>query len=110
MSSNQKLLDKAHLLYQPECKNLLDRINKLEVHESDVWIYTYPKAGTTWMQETVWLLLNNCDFIGAKEEIYKRSPFLEYACSKHYLIYLFVLNLLIIFLQDGASKLSSNKK
>ena len=31
----------------------------MKVDEGDVWIMTPPKCGTTWMQEIVWLLLND---------------------------------------------------
>ncbi|KAH8290273.1 hypothetical protein KR054_001544 [Drosophila jambulina] len=51
----------------------------MELREDDVWIVTLPKSGTTWMQELLWLLLNNCDFEGAlstHQEL--RSPFLEF--------------------------------
>ena len=33
--------------------------------------------GTTWTQEMVWLILNDCDFQGAKKTLNIRSPFLE---------------------------------
>lgn len=34
--------------------------------------------GTTWMQELVWLTVNNCDFEKAKKtQLSIRSPFLE---------------------------------
>ncbi|XP_020799196.1 sulfotransferase 1 family member D1-like [Drosophila serrata] len=57
----------------------LDVIHDMEIREDDVWVVTLPKSGTTWMQELLWLLLNNCDFEGAlstHQEL--RSPFLEF--------------------------------
>uniref|UniRef100_U5EHN1 Putative sulfotransferase n=1 Tax=Corethrella appendiculata TaxID=1370023 RepID=U5EHN1_9DIPT len=55
-----------------------ERIHNLKIYEDDVWIITFPKSGTTWTQEIVWLLDNNLDFAGAKEtDLYKRSRFIE---------------------------------
>ena len=56
---------------------LAPRIHNLEVRDDDVWIITYPKCGTTWMQEMVWQIVNNIDFEKGKIPIYGRSPFLE---------------------------------
>ncbi|KAF6210737.1 hypothetical protein GE061_013847 [Apolygus lucorum] len=38
----------------------------IEVKEDDVWIVTYPRSGTTWTQELVWLLTHDLDFEKAK--------------------------------------------
>ena len=39
---------------------------------------SYPKSGTTWMQEMVWQIVNNCDFArGKKVLLDERFPFLE---------------------------------
>ena len=36
-------------------------------------------SGTTWLQEIVWLIMNDGDFKGAAEKpVYFRSPFLEF--------------------------------
>ncbi len=35
-------------------------------------------SGTTWTQELVWLIANDCDFEGAKKKLNDRSPFIEY--------------------------------
>lgn len=57
----------------------MDRINALEVYEDDVWVVTYPKAGTTWTQEIVWLVCNNADTKTANEVMQEtRFPFLEF--------------------------------
>lgn len=49
-----------------------------ELRSDDVFVVTFIKSGTTWMQECVWLLLNNLDFEKSKESlISERSPFLE---------------------------------
>ncbi|CAL8303374.1 unnamed protein product [Lota lota] len=58
--------------------NNWDSIWAFEPHPSDLLIATYPKAGTTWTQEIVDLLLNNGDQeICSRAPIAVRMPFLE---------------------------------
>ncbi|KAK4006023.1 hypothetical protein OUZ56_011150 [Daphnia magna] len=46
--------------------------------KDDVWILTFPKCGTTWTQELVWMVVNNCNAEAArKSPLFIRSPFLE---------------------------------
>lgn len=55
-----------------------ERIRDFVVLPDDIWIVTYPKGGTTWAQEMIWLLANNLDFATAKSvDINRRSPYLE---------------------------------
>uniref|UniRef100_A0A1B6CP85 Sulfotransferase domain-containing protein n=1 Tax=Clastoptera arizonana TaxID=38151 RepID=A0A1B6CP85_9HEMI len=60
-----------------------NKIRNFQVREDDVWIVTFPKCGTTWTQEMVWLLGNNLDYEAAKVPIYIRFPFLEVNLLKH---------------------------
>ncbi|CAG5134654.1 unnamed protein product [Candidula unifasciata] len=58
---------------------VLDAVKFFDVRYDDVFIATYPKAGTTWMQEITWLLMNDGNFETAmKTPVYMRSPFLEF--------------------------------
>lgn len=44
----------------------------------DVWVVCFPKCGTTWMQETAWLVQNDFDFETAmSRSLIDRSPFVE---------------------------------
>lgn len=52
-------------------------IDNFEIRDSDVIVASYPKAGTTWTQEMVWLIGNDLDFEGAKEHLDKRFPHFE---------------------------------
>ncbi|XP_049943315.1 luciferin sulfotransferase-like [Schistocerca serialis cubense] len=53
-------------------------ILNLEVKPDDVWVVTFPKSGTTWTQELVWLLMNDLNFDLAKRtHLTDRFPFLE---------------------------------
>ncbi|TRY71899.1 hypothetical protein TCAL_16218 [Tigriopus californicus] len=54
-----------------------ERIYNMEVRDNDVWIVSYPKSGTTWMQQIVWFLLNNFDY-HVESHIDVRSPFIDF--------------------------------
>ncbi|CAL4068944.1 unnamed protein product [Meganyctiphanes norvegica] len=56
-----------------------DKYYELQWKPSDVCIMTYPKCGTTWMQEIIWTMKNNPDLNNpeASAPLYGRSPFLE---------------------------------
>ncbi|EDV98673.1 GH23311 [Drosophila grimshawi] len=63
-------------LYKQMCAK---RIHNFETRESDVFVVTFMKSGTTWMQELAWLLLNQLDFERAKScYLPKRSRFIEF--------------------------------
>ena len=56
----------------------LERIKNMEIFEDDVWVVTYPKCGTTWTQEMVWMIGHNLDYETAlKIPQDDRFPFLE---------------------------------
>ncbi|XP_043231473.1 sulfotransferase 1C4-like [Amphibalanus amphitrite] len=44
----------------------LERYYSTPVEPGDLWIVTLPKCGTTWTQEMVWLIQNDCDYEGAQ--------------------------------------------
>ncbi|XP_054085113.1 sulfotransferase 1 family member D1 isoform X2 [Zeugodacus cucurbitae] len=59
-------------------KDIYKRIYDFEVKEDDVFIVTFPKCGTTWMQEAAWLLLNNLDYEEAsRSHVLKRSVYMD---------------------------------
>lgn len=54
------------------------RLYEFQVKDNDIYVVTFPKCGTTWMQEIVWLLANNLDFDRAyTENLSNRSIFME---------------------------------
>lgn len=81
----------------------LGEFRDFQLREDDVWVITFPKCGsylfdftkirptqsklnhvnifhlgTTWTQELVWMIVNNCDFeTSSKIPLTYRSPFLE---------------------------------
>lgn len=49
-----------------------------QARPDDVWVVTFPRSGTTWTQEMVWLLANKLDFEKAKQvPLTQRFPFFE---------------------------------
>ncbi|XP_052765611.1 sulfotransferase 1C4-like [Mya arenaria] len=59
--------------------DILDAVKDFEVRDSDIFLSTFPKAGTTWLQELTWLIMNDGNFDEAiQKPVYFRSPFLEF--------------------------------
>ncbi|XP_026324770.1 estrogen sulfotransferase-like [Hyposmocoma kahamanoa] len=55
-----------------------EHIYNLQVRPDDVWVITFPRSGTTWTQELVWLVENNLDFETARSKpLYERFPMVE---------------------------------
>ena len=51
---------------------------KFKARASDTWVLSYPRSGTTWTQELVWLLSNELDYESARTRfLAERFPFLE---------------------------------
>lgn len=60
-------------------ENYADKIYNFQARPDDVFICTYPRSGTTWTQEMIWLIANNLDYETAlKNSLLERFPFLEY--------------------------------
>ncbi|XP_049535393.1 luciferin sulfotransferase [Anopheles darlingi] len=59
-------------------------LHSFEARADDTWVVTYPRSGTTWTQEMVWLICNNLDFISAnKIPLTQRFPFFEFHLFMH---------------------------
>ncbi|XP_017782108.1 PREDICTED: sulfotransferase 1C4-like [Nicrophorus vespilloides] len=58
-------------------EDLRTEIDDFEVFDDDVWVCSFPKTGTTWTQEMVWLICNDFDYVKAEENLGARFPFLE---------------------------------
>ncbi|XP_053954912.1 sulfotransferase 1 family member D1-like isoform X1 [Anastrepha ludens] len=54
------------------------RIYNFQVNHDDIFISTFPKCGTTWIQEATWLLLNNLDYETANRiHLVDRSVYMD---------------------------------
>ncbi|XP_037040729.1 sulfotransferase 1C4-like [Bradysia coprophila] len=55
-----------------------EKLYNFEARSDDIWITTYPRSGTTWTQEMMWLLCNDLNYEAAKETVLgARFPFFE---------------------------------
>lgn len=52
----------------------------LPIFDTDVWICSYPRTGSTWAQEMVWLIGHDLDYEGAKSLQQIRCPLIELSC------------------------------
>ncbi|XP_023245064.1 sulfotransferase 1 family member D1-like [Copidosoma floridanum] len=65
-------------LLPPQYVFIGSRIRDLEVHDSDVWMVSYPRTGSHWVQEMAWLIGNDLNYEKAKKNhVALRNPLLE---------------------------------
>ncbi|CAG9584918.1 unnamed protein product [Danaus chrysippus] len=53
-------------------------IYNLDVRTDDVWVLSFSRSGTTWLQELVWLVANNLDYETATTTLSQRFAYIEY--------------------------------
>lgn len=70
---------KIPTFFTPNPKLLSDVISNFQTRAEDVFVVTYPKSGTTWMQEIIWQIYNNGET--TSKNIFERVPFLEFSTS-----------------------------
>lgn len=62
---------------QNAINNMLIETKGFQTRDTDVFLIGYPKTGTTWAQEMIWLIVNNLNYEGAKVFVDERFPILE---------------------------------
>ena len=65
------------VMWRHYAEHLAERIYNFKLREDDVWVVTFPKAGTTMTQELVWSLVHGLENEKISTNIRERSPFLE---------------------------------
>lgn len=70
---------KNYLMF-PKYREQAEGYYNMTLRPDDTWVVTFPRSGTTWTQEMVWLINNDVDYEGAlNEKLTDRFPFLEYS-------------------------------
>ncbi|XP_055530641.1 sulfotransferase 1 family member D1-like [Wyeomyia smithii] len=78
LPDGERKLEPAHCVLTTQYLQVAERILNLTVYEDDVWIVTFPKCGTTWTQEMVWLIDHDLDYdTASKIDLTRRSVFME---------------------------------
>ncbi|XP_075969856.1 sulfotransferase 4 [Anticarsia gemmatalis] len=66
--------------YRQEAANIYN----MPVRPSDVFVTSYPRSGTTWTQELVWMVANDLDYEKSNAiPLTERYPFLEFSICVH---------------------------
>lgn len=58
-----------------------EKISNFKVRSDDVFLCSYPRTGSTWLAEILWLLGNDLNFEAARKTIQQiRAPTIEVSC------------------------------
>lgn len=69
---------KGNRIMPAQYTKVADKVKNFKVRKDDIWLVTFPKCGTTWSQEMIWLLSNDYDYKTAKSiTLNDRFPFFE---------------------------------
>ncbi|GBP28019.1 Sulfotransferase 1C4 [Eumeta japonica] len=59
-------------------------IYSMAIRPSDIFVASYPRSGTTWTQELVWMVANDLDYATSRAiPLTQRYPFLEFSVFVH---------------------------
>lgn len=71
-------LKKKDGCYLPNYVRNISVIKSLELRKDDTFVIGYPKSGTTWVEELVWLIKHNADIRSANNKYhFERVLFLD---------------------------------
>jgi hypothetical protein len=57
-------------------RDVSEQVKNLEIRDDDVFLCSFPRTGSTWLQEILWLLGNDLDFEKAKNIVQQVSSLL----------------------------------
>ncbi|KAF5302061.1 hypothetical protein FQR65_LT08611 [Abscondita terminalis] len=60
-----------------------EEVKEIEVRSSDVFLIGHAKSGTTWVQEMIWLIVNDMNFEDAETFVDERFPVMELSGYVH---------------------------
>ncbi|RZB38923.1 Sulfotransfer 1 domain containing protein [Asbolus verrucosus] len=52
-------------------------IDELEISDTDIVVAGFPRSGTTWLSELVWLISHELDYENATKHVFERVPLLD---------------------------------
>lgn len=59
--------------------HMANHFYNFQARPDDIWVATFPRSGTTWTQELVWMIANDLDYEAAQRDpLTKRFPFFEF--------------------------------
>ncbi|CAH1378608.1 unnamed protein product [Tenebrio molitor] len=58
---NLTIIDGDGFTLPKGCEEMKKQYDNLEFSEEDIWICSFPRSGTTWTQEMVWMIVNHFD-------------------------------------------------
>ena len=74
-----KLFSYRGFIFPDFIVNDIRNVHDFAIREDDIWVCSFPKAGTTWVQEIVYLISSDLDFQGAeKKHLDERFPYFEF--------------------------------
>ncbi|XP_022109825.1 sulfotransferase 1A1-like isoform X2 [Acanthaster planci] len=66
-------------------RQVFEELESFQVRQDDIYLITYPKAGTTWMQQIISLIMDGLEAeLHKKVHVFFRFPFLENTWISHY--------------------------
>ncbi|XP_055694684.1 luciferin sulfotransferase [Lutzomyia longipalpis] len=75
---------KEKWFFPSQYSSMAEKFYNFQARSDDIWVVTFPRSGTTWTQELVWMIANDLDYQGAQREpLTKRFPFFEFAAFLH---------------------------
>jgi len=81
--------NRGNIIMNDEYWEIVDRVMEFKCKPDDIFLSSYPKSGSHWLQEICWLIQTDADFESVKIPQMLRAPRLEDYCFMwHYMDYI----------------------